>query len=57
MIDISRLGRKKTVKHTQGRAGGRREKKFREMAFTGRKRRGVNLHFQPAHLTAVSGHR
>jgi hypothetical protein len=57
MIDISRLGRKKTVKHTQGRAGERREKKFREMAFTGRKRRGVNLHFHPARLTAVSGHR
>jgi hypothetical protein len=45
MIDISRLGRKKTVKEPQGRAGGRREKKFREMALAGRKRRGVNLHF------------
>jgi hypothetical protein len=57
MIDIARLARKKTVKNTQGRAGGRREKKLREMAFTGRKRRGMNLHFQPARLTAVSGHR
>jgi len=30
MIDISRLGRKKTIKNTQGRVRGRRGKKLRE---------------------------
>jgi hypothetical protein len=53
MIDMAWLGRKNTVKKTKGEE----EKKFRAIAFAGRKRRGANLHFQPARLTAVSGHR
>jgi hypothetical protein len=57
MIDRSRGGRKKTVKKKQGRASGRSEKKLREIAFAGRKRNGATLHFQPARLIAVSGHR
>ena len=40
--------------------GDRKRKKkeeIREMAFTGRKRTGATLHFHPARLTAVLGHR
>jgi hypothetical protein len=57
MIDRSRRGRKKTVKTKTGRESGRREKKLRELAFAGRKRNRVTLHFHPARLIAVSGHR
>jgi hypothetical protein len=57
MIDRSRRGRKKTVKKKKGIESGRREKKLREIAFAGRKRNGATLHFQPAWLIAVSGHR
>ena len=42
------------------KAGDRKRKKreeMREIAFAGRKRTGATLHFQPARLTAVSGHR
>jgi hypothetical protein len=57
MIDRSPRGRKKTVKKKKERETGRREKNLREIAFAGRKRNGPTLHFQPARLMAVSGHR
>jgi hypothetical protein len=54
MIYRSRLGRKKTVKKKEGNEEGRREEKLIESKCSGRKRKGANLHFQPARLTAVS---
>ena len=44
----------------EDKAGEKKRKKreaMREMAFAGRTRTGATLHFQPARLTAVSGHR
>jgi hypothetical protein len=57
MIDMSRLGRKNTVKKTRGREGGRKKKKFIAMVYSGRKRTEAILHFYPVRLIAVSGHR
>jgi hypothetical protein len=57
MIAMSRLGRKKIMKKTNGIRKRKQSEAMREMAFAGSKRTGATRQFHPARLTAVSGHR